>query len=251
MLAPVTALARRASEVLSSDSRQGRSLATAGAEALTSVGVRAALIGGSLATGNLFWVRASLGQNQLKMHDCSRDGNIEIGGVPEQLYGEGFIAAWHEVLEEELGDRVREVLYEVGKRGAHWEVQRAIDRKIWVPAVLRALVGRPEMLEKVKTSRVYRAVLQETLGILFRMIMTEGGWGRVEVIDLQADPMRLEVTNTPEPRRVGHTGTCSCYLMTGIYTGYFETLFGTSFTGVETTCVSRGDERCTFELTPG
>ena len=222
-------------------------LARAG-EAVTRVAVRAALVGGSLAGGSLFWVRASLGQNQLTMHDCTPDGAISIGGVSEQLYGEGFVAAFHEVLGREAGARLPEVLYEIGLRGARWEVSRAIERKVWVPALLRGLVGRPALLAKARDSALYHALLAESLRILFRMIMTEGGWGVVEEIDLESEPMRLVVRNTPEPRRLGLTGRCSCHLMSGIYAGYFETLFGAAAVARETTCRSRGDERCTFEI---
>ncbi len=245
MLESVTTLARRATETIAP---RGKSPLAVGAEALTSIGVRGALIGSSLASGSLFWVRASLGQNQLKMHDFTRDGEISIGHVSEQLYGEGFLAAWHEVLEEELGPQMKQVLYKVGVRGAHWEVRRAIDRKVWVPKLLRPLVGRPEMLVKMRSSKLYHAVVHETLKILFRMIMTEGGWGRIEALDLKSDPIKVVVENTPEPRRTGSTGQCSCHLMTGIYTGYFETIFGTGFTGRETSCAAKGDRFCTFEL---
>ncbi len=246
MLTSVTALARRASETIVP---QGKSPLTVGAEKLTSLGVRGALIGSSVATGSLFWVRASLGRNQLKMHECTREGEISIGHVSEQLYGEGFIAAWHEVLEEQLGAaKKQDILYKVGVRGARWEVRRAIDNKVWVPGLLRPLVGRPEMLAKMRTSKIYHAVIAETLKILFRMIMTEGGWGRIHELDLKSDPMKVIVDNTPEPRRTGATGHCSCYLMTGIYTGYFETIFGTPFVGRETSCVAKGDPHCTFEL---
>lgn len=219
--------------------------------AATTVAVRAALIGGSLAGGNLFWVRATLGQNQLVMHDCTRDGEISIGGVSEQLYGEGFIAAWHDVLGRELGDRLPAALYDVGVRGARWEVRKAIEKGVWVPVLLRPLVGKKELVEKVRTSGFYHALLQESLRILFRMIMTEGGWGVVERIDLRGSPMRVVVANAPEPRRLGHTGKCSCHLTAGIYAGYFETLFGTPASAVETTCRSRGDHACTFEIALG
>ncbi len=218
---------------------------------LTKVAVRAALVGGSLVEGRLFWARAALGENQLRMHDCTPDGTISIGGVSEQLYGEGFIGAWHDVLERELGERAPPVLYEVGLRGARWEVAEAIRREVWVPRLLRPLVGRPEMLAKARTSDLYHALLHETLAILFRMIMTEGGWGVVESIDLRSDPVRVAVANTPEPRRLGLTGKCSCWLLAGIYAGYFETIFGLPARGRETTCRSRGDERCTFEISLG
>lgn len=212
--------------------------------------VRAALIAGSLLQGRLFWLRAALGKNQLLMHDCSPDGAISIGGVSEQLYGEGFVLAFHEVLGREHGERLPEVLYEIGVRGARWEVNEAIQRGVWVPLLLRPLIGRPELLEKVRTSRVHHALMQETLLILFRMIMTEGGWGVIEELDVRARPIRLVVRNTPEPRRLGRTGAVSCHLMRGIYAGYFGTISGQACSAVETTCVSRGDARCTFELTP-
>jgi predicted hydrocarbon binding protein len=217
---------------------------------LSRAAVRVALVAGSLAEGRLFWARAALGENQLRMHDCDADGAIGIGGVSEQLYGEGFVLAWHEVLARELGDRAPEVLYEVGVRGARWEVEEAIRRRVWVPLLLRPFVGKPAMLEKARASRVHHALVQESLRILFRMIMTEGGWGVVEELDLRARPLRLVVRNTPEPRRVGRTGQASCHLMRGIYAGYFATLFGGPFSATESTCVSRGDARCTFELTP-
>ena len=220
-------------------------------ERVLGLAVRGALIGGSLVQGRLFWVRATFGQNQLSMHDCTRDGDISIGGVPEQLYGEGFLSAWHEVLARELGDRAPAALYNVGFRGACWEVGRAIDRGVWVPGVLRPLVGKPMLVAKMRESRFYRVLMSETLRILFRMIMTEGGWGRVEVLDLEADPVVLEVENTPEPRRLGQTGKPSCHLMTGIYAGYFATIFGLHAEARETRCRCAGDERCRYEITLG
>jgi predicted hydrocarbon binding protein len=185
------------------------------------------------------------------MHDCTKDGAISIGGVSEQLYGEGFVAAWHDILGRELGERAPAALYEIGWKGARWEVAKAIEVGVWVPRLLRPLVGRKDMLEKARSSKFHRALLEESLAILFRMIMTEGGWGVVEEIDLLSSPIRVVVANTPEPRRLGHTGRCSCHLMTGIYAGYFETLFGTPCHGWETTCRSGGDPVCTFELALG
>lgn len=217
-------------------------------EALTRGAVRAALMGGSVATGRLFWVRAALGENQLRLHDCAPDGTISIGGVSEQLYGEGFVEAWHRVLGRELGDRLPAVLYEVGVEGARWEVKKAIEMGVWVPWLLRPFIGKPELLDQVRSSEFYHALTLESLRILFRMIMTEGGWGVVKDLDLRSDPMRVVVANTPEPRRLGKTGRCSCHLMSGIYAGYFETIFGTPGRAVETTCVSRGDPACTFEV---
>jgi predicted hydrocarbon binding protein len=247
MFEALTSLAQRAIQKVT-EAKPSRLPVARVADTLTRTAVRGALIGGSLAGGSLFWVRATLGQNQLQMHDCTSDGTISIGGVSEQMYGEGFIAAWHEVLARELGDRLPAVLYEIGKRGARWEVSLAIQRGIWVPALLRPLVGRPELLEKVKTSPFYHALMKESLRILFRMIMTEGGWGRVEELELNRTPIRLVVENTPEPRRLGYTGHCSCHLMTGIYSGYFETLFGVPANGRETMCRCAGDERCAFEI---
>lgn len=227
-------------------------LLTAVTDQATTLAVRAALIGGSLASGSLFWVRATLGQNQLEMHDCSKDGAISIGGVSEQLYGEGFIAAYHEVLGREFGPRLPQVLYEIGLKGARWEVKKAFEMGVWVPKLLRSFVGRPELLQKVKTSPFYHALMQETLRILFRMIMTEGGWGVVEDVDLRSTPIKVRVKNTPEPRRLGHTGQCSCHLATGIYAGYVETIFGLPVAlAKETACRSRGDAVCTFEVTFG
>lgn len=217
---------------------------------LPRLAVRAALVAGSLAEGRLFWARAALGRNQLHMHDCTTEGAISIGGVSEQLYGEGFLLAWHEVLGRELGPRLPEVLYEVGVRGARWEVSEAIRRGVWVPFLLRPLIGKPALLEQVRTSRMHHALVHEALSILFRMIMTEGGWGVVESLDLRARPMTLVARNTPEPRRVGRTPEPACHLMRGIYAGYLATIFGAPFSARETTCVARGDERCTFELSP-
>src|SRR4051812_12114069 len=109
-------------------------------EALTTIAARLALMGGSIANGSLFWVRAALGENQLRMHDCTSDGSISIGGVPEQLYGEGFLLAWHEVLAREVGpERKAALLYDAGRVGGRWEVRRAIDQGIWVPRFMHAL----------------------------------------------------------------------------------------------------------------
>jgi predicted hydrocarbon binding protein len=218
-------------------------------KALTTAAVRAALVGGSLASGSLFWARAALGENQLRMHDCTPEGEISIGGVSEQLYGEGFLAAWHEVLSRELGAYAPAALYEVGLKGARWEVRRAIDRQVWVPKLLRPLIGKREILDAARRSPFQKALLEESLHILFRMIMTEGGWGIVERIDVTRNPILIKVRNAPEPRRLGKTGRASCHLFAGIYAGYLETLFGTPTVAVETTCACKGDPLCTFEVT--
>lgn len=214
--------------------------------------VKAGLVGGSLASGSIFWVRAVLGQNQLSMHECSRTGEISIGGVSEQLYGEGFLEAWHEVLERELGaERAAQTLYEVGERGARWEVEAAIGQRVWVPRLLQGLVGKKELLERVRKSAFQHALVAESLRILFRMIMTEGGWGTVEKVDLRATPLLIELANSPETRRLGYTGRASCDLARGIYAGYMGTIFGLPAVARETRCRSKGDERCTFEVSLG
>ncbi|MCC6527318.1 MAG: 4-vinyl reductase [Polyangiaceae bacterium] len=257
------------SEGSTSLSQDTRSLARAASAALEraaqgalKVAVRGALVGGSLAERRLFWVQAALGRNQLGMHDVTPQGDIGIGGVSEQLYSEGFLSAWHEILGRELGPRLPSVLYEVGFQGATWEIRQAIDHGIWVPALLKPLVGRPEMLARARSSRFFHALVRESLHIVFRMIMTEGGWGRVELIDLTgragfaADDAPaadgpdavVEVANTPEPRRLGQTGRPSCYLVTGIYAAYFATVFGTPARAVETRCRAAGDARCRFEI---
>jgi predicted hydrocarbon binding protein len=220
-------------------------------ETLTAAAARLALIGGSLANGSLFWVRAALGENQLRMHECTRDGSISIGGVPEQLYGEGFIAAWHEVLGRELGPRAGAALYEAGRLGGRWEIERAIERGVWVPRFLRPLVGKPAVLERARSSPIFHALLRETLRVFLRMIVTEGGWGVVEDVDLRSNPARLVVRNAPEPRRLGRTGRCSCDLLAGIACGYFEALVGAPCAVRETACVSRGDPSCEFSIEIG
>jgi predicted hydrocarbon binding protein len=219
---------------------------------LARLAVRAGLIGGSLVNGRLFWVRAALGQNQLEMHDCDKDGTISIGGVSEQFFSEGFIPAWHDVLTKQLGaKRAAEALYEVGQRGARWEVEEAVRHGVWVPALLRRFVGRPELLAKVKASKFYHALTLETLHILYRMIMTQGGWGVVEGIDLLSQPALVHVSNTPESRQLGVTGKPSCHIARGIYTGYLATVFGVETSGVEVACRCQGDPRCTFAITLG
>jgi predicted hydrocarbon binding protein len=185
------------------------------------------------------------------MHDCSPDGEISIGGVNEQFFSEGFIPAWHDVLVRELGDRAPAALWEVGFRGGRWEVDEAIRHGVWVPALLRGFVGKPELLAKARTSAAYHLLLQETLRILYRMIMTEGGWGVVERVDFRCDPARYVVRNTPESRTRGKTGACGCHINAGIYAGHLAAIFGVATKSVETECVSRGDARCVFEVSLG
>jgi len=246
MLAAIQRLTDRAAEVMARVPLPGPLSRVA--DLAVQGGVRATLMATSLADGRLFWVRACLGENQLRMHDCTRDGAISIGGVSEQLYGEGFLGAWHEVLGHEIGEDAARILHEVGRKGGRWEASRAIEQGVWVPRLLRPLIGRPEALEKIRSSPVYHALFQETLRIVLRMIVTEGGWGRVDRLDLRSTPMRVVVSNTPEPRRLGFTGKPSCHLTTGTFAGYFEALCGAPAAVRETTCASRGDPACTFEL---
>lgn len=62
--------------------------------------VRAMLFHSSIIDRRTFWVQAALGRNQLNMHECE-EGEARIGKVNEQLYGEGFIDAYPEILERE------------------------------------------------------------------------------------------------------------------------------------------------------
>jgi len=213
------------------------------------VAVRAALAASSLATGRLFWVQAALGRNQLAMHDCTPDGRISIGGVSEQLYGEGFIAAWHEAIGRAVGPRrLKEVLYEAGARGAEWEVGEALRHGTWVPALLRPFVGTPELLVRARESAAFRALARETFRIFLRMIVTEGGWGVVEDLDLAADPIVLRCRNTPEPRRLGPSREPACLLFAGICAGYFRRLVGVDCEVRERECEAQGHEACVFEV---
>src|SRR5581483_11626060 len=96
---------------------------------------RTALAASSLGTGHLFWVQAVLGRNQLALHECKK-GRLAIGGVSEQLYGEGFIRAFHDVLREQVGGdekKLEALLRELGEKGARWEVEEAIRHGVWVP----------------------------------------------------------------------------------------------------------------------
>ena len=183
------------------------------------------------------------------MHHCDEEGAIGIGGVSEQFFSEGFIPVWHEVLRREAGDRADDLLYEVGMKGARWEVEEAVRHGVWVPALLRGMIGRPELLAKVRESAFMHALLNESLHIVYRMIMKEGGWGVVEEIDFRQVPARIVVHNTPEFRQVKSDGKPVCHIARGIYTGYLATVFGVGAKGVETTCRAKGDPRCTFEIT--
>jgi hypothetical protein len=208
---------------------------------------RAALAGTSIASGNAFWLQAALGRNQLKMHECSK-GAIRIGGVSEQLYGEGFVRAFHDVLREQVGgdeEKLRLLLEEMGARGARWEIEEAIARGVWVPWFLKGYAGKPELLARARQSRVFGPLVRETLGIVLRMVMTEGGWGEIRSLDIASEPAVVTVANSPETRGKNARG---CYLMTGIYRGYFRHIFGKECEAKETTCVSRGDRLCTFEV---
>jgi predicted hydrocarbon binding protein len=210
--------------------------------------VRAALVGSALIDRRRFWAQAALGRNQLKMHDFG-DGEISIGRVSEQLFAEGFIRAHHEVLERELGpERASELLREIGTRGASWEIHEAIRHQIWVPRFLRPLVGRPELFARVRSSRVLRTLVQETMRIVFHMIMTEGGWGVIRDIDIASDPMYIRVRNTPEHRQLGPAEAPTCDIMTGIYRAYFQEVFGIDCDAREATCQSVGAPHCTFEF---
>jgi predicted hydrocarbon binding protein len=182
------------------------------------------------------------------MHECTKDGSISIGGVPEQLYGEGFLSAWHEVLGKELGPRAPAALYEAGRVGGRWEALRAIEQGVWVPRFLRPFIGKREILEKARKSAVFHALVKETMKIFLRMIVTEGGWGVIEDLDFRSNPARITVTNAPEPRRLGRTGRCSCDLFAGITAGYFEALTGAPCIVCETRCASQGDRACEFEI---
>jgi len=193
--------------------------------------------------------RATFGCTAFEVHDVDVDkGRIGIGGVDEIMWSSRFLDLFHEVLAQGMGEEAKDrALYEVGKRGGHWEISEAIRQGRWAPQALVDLVEGEGTLDRVRTDPDLARFFELSMGLALRLIINEGGWG-VPEMELSSDPVRVYLANSKEAERLGPADHPTCSLSAGVIAGYTGRILGMDVDAEEVECMAMGAPRCVFEL---
>ena len=92
-----------------------------------------------------------------------------------------------------------------------------------------------------------RGMVLDEAQMILGLLLNEGGWGKTEIeIDTSAKTARITIQNCVSARGV-KSSEPSCQFLAGYYEGFFEKLFNTKISCVETTCKAAGDALCEFQ----
>jgi predicted hydrocarbon binding protein len=197
--------------------------------------------------------RGYLGATAFEIHDVDlARGRIGIGGVDEVIWSSKFLEAFHRILAEMLPSTAakNEALYRVGKEGGYWEVDEALRHGRWAPQALVRLVEQSATGQVLRTDAEMHRFFQLAMKMVCRIIINEGGWGVVQEMDVQSDPMRVVLASSNEARWVGPSTEPVCYVCGGVIAGYASRIFGTDLDAREVQCSAAGAPHCVFELHP-
>ena len=193
--------------------------------------------------------RAFMGVPALELHDTDViEGRLRFGGVDEQIFSSKYIEVFHTVLTSRIGaEEKNQILYEIGCKGAAWEVPKALEMGQWAPKKLIDLIFQDDMIDLVRVDPKMARLIDLVLKMVFRLIMNEGGWGPLR-IDLRSSPMRAIMENTPESVWLGPSDKPVCYLAAGIIAGHMQGFFGETLDVREVACRATGAAHCVFEI---
>lgn len=196
-------------------------------------------------------VRAFLGATAFEIHDVDlAHGRIGIGGVDEVIFSSKFLEAFHRIIAEEAGsaERRNAALYRVGKEGGHWEVSEALEHGKWGPRPLVRLIESRSASEQLRSDPWMARFFAIVMKMVCRLIINEGGWGVVQSLELEQDPMRVTLGYSNEARWLAPSETPVCFLCAGVIAGYASRIFGRDLDAVEVRCAAMGAPACVFEL---
>ncbi|MCA9520990.1 MAG: hypothetical protein KC609_08460 [Myxococcales bacterium] len=199
-------------------------------------------------------VRAFLGATAFEIHDVDlAHGRIGIGGVDEVIFSSKFLEAFHRIIAEEAGSEARKTaaLYRVGKEGGYWEVSEALAHGKWGPRPLVELIEAGSATEQLRNDPWMARFFAIVMKMVCRLIINEGGWGVVESLEVDVEPMRVTLSHSNEARWLAPSKEPVCALCAGVIAGYASRIFGRDLDAVEVACLAAGAPSCVFELHPG
>lgn len=153
----------------------------------------------------------------------SKRGGLYYQEVRYLLIRPETLSSFQRAMEEAVGEKGREMLFDAGLRGGTLSTRR------------------------------YR----ETLGLsdekTVRFMITMGsqiGWGRFEVerFDPGAKILRVKVFHSPFAEAYGPSSRSVCHLLRGVMAGLGSVIFDESVQAEEPLCLAKGDPWCLFEV---
>lgn len=195
--------------------------------------------------------RGFMGATAFELHDVDvEQGRIGIGGVDEIILSSKFIELFHKVIIEKTGseEKMKEILYEVGRQGGYWEVDQAMKHDRWAPRKLMALLEENAAMDNLRENPQMARFFSLSLKMISKLIKNEGGWGHLEEVNFKTDPIRITIRNTQESRWMGPAKEPVCHMDRGVLAGYCSRLFQGEFKTREVECAAMGAPLCVFEI---
>lgn len=196
--------------------------------------------------------RAFLGQRAFDLHEVDAlRGELRLFGVREVM----FTAEWLALLHAEIGDALGagdkdRLLYRVAERGAEAEVRQGLATAGWMPERIARAIDEGALLDAARAEPDVARFFEHLVRELARLIISEGGWGRVESYAFREDPIRVVIAQSIEAKVCGPSERPTCALTAGGIAGQLAGLTGRRFTARETRCGAVTPGPCTFEVTP-
>lgn len=129
--------------------------------------------------------------------------------------------------------------------------QKAVERELGVKA--NQILFESGFAGGVLSSKRYREVfsISEEEAVRFMMNMgSQIGWGRFELEKFDPDQKRLivRVFHSPFAEAYGNSSSGVCHFIRGVITGVASTVFQKTLISKESSCLSKGDLFCRFEI---
>ena len=194
--------------------------------------------------------RAFMGATAFEIHDVDmKGGRISLGRVDEVIFSSKFLKLFHDEIAARTGeDEKNRILYDIGRQGGYWEVDQALKHGRWAPKVLADLIENGATLDAIRTSPTMARFFAETMRMVLRLIINEGGWGFVDELEFHTSPMKTVIANSQEAKWMGPSKSPVCYIAAGVMAGYSSRILGEDVTAREVACKAMGAPKCVFEI---
>ncbi len=194
-------------------------------------------------------VRAYMGATGFEIHEVDVEkGRISIGDVDEVLFGSEIVKILSDVLSR-FGEEERiKGLYDIGYEAGYQEAKFALEKGFWAPKVLVPLITSSGLIDRVRADRFMARFFNQVEKMVARIILNEGGWGRVESFDYQSSPIRITLLHSPEVEWLGPADAPVCHIFAGLLAGHASAITGESLSAREVECAAMGGSLCVFEI---
>lgn len=194
--------------------------------------------------------RAFMGATAFEIHDVDvKGGRISLGRVDEVIFSSKFLELFHNGIAARTGeDEKNIILYDIGRQGGYWEVDQALKHGQWAPRVLADMIENGATLDAIRTNPTMARFFAETMRMVLRLIINEGGWGSIDELDFETSPMKTVISNSQEAKWMGPSDSPVCHIAAGVMAGYSSRILGEEVTAREVACKAMGAPNCVFEI---